>query len=161
LYNSLSGDLFTHYQANGIYHSLEDALRIFSINIANHPEDWLSRVRPLCNHGIILHQKSLRYKDAKPGEALAILEQGIKCGKDALYLFENASPLAQKNLRCHLLNMLGAWMGTRLKMTSDLDCGREGIEYLRRSLELMRPSTQSVYDYSEILLTYMNFSFRS
>jgi hypothetical protein len=140
LYNSLSGDLFTHYQATGISRSLEEALRISSINIANPSEDWLARVRSLCNHGVILHQKSLRYKDAKPGESLEILEQAIKCGKDALYLFENASPLAQKNLRCHLLSMLGAWMGTRLKMTSDLDCGREGIEYLRRSLELMQPS---------------------
>jgi hypothetical protein len=70
----------------------------------------------------------------------AISEQGIQCGKDGLHLFENASPMAQKNLRCHLLSMLGAWMGTRLKMTSDLECGREGIEYLRRSLELMQPS---------------------
>jgi len=140
LYGCLSADLFTHYQATGISRSLEEALRISSINLASPPDDWLARVRSLCNHGVILHQKSLRYKDARPGEALMILEQGIKCGKDAIHLFENASPLVQRNLRCHLLNMLGAWMGTRLKMTSDLECGREGIEYLRRSLELMQPS---------------------
>lgn len=137
VYNNLSSHLFNHYQATGISRSLDEAILASSINLSSPPANLQVRVKYMCNYGVFLHQKCLRFKDSKPSESLEMLELAIKSGKDAFRLLEECPPLAYKDHRSNLLNMLGAWLGTKLKMTNETDCGREGAEFLRRSLELM------------------------
>lgn len=140
VHNNLSRHLFDHYQATGISQSLDEAIKLSTNSLASPSANLRARVRHMCNFGVYLHQKCLRYKDTKPSASLEILEQAIKSGKDALRLLVDCTPPGSKDDWSNLLNMLGAWLGTKLKITNETKYGKDGAEFLQRSLELMPPN---------------------
>ena len=132
----LSAALFSHYQATGLSSSLEEAIRISRIRI-----DMDGRGSPaaFCNLGSILEAKGKRYQEADPAEAMKMIDEAISCGRKALSSSKNLGTSGP-----HILNMMGAWHATKMKISRDITIGEEGANLLDFAITL-RPPTHSNY----------------
>lgn len=125
----LSTALFKHYQLTNLFSSLEEALRISEIELKERrlPVTFL-------NHGNMLEAKCQRYLGTDPVKATEAIDGAIDCGKQALDMVEGEESVVSR-----LLNMLGAWCATKMKMNRDTNLGDSAAYMLEKALELTRP----------------------
>jgi CHAT domain-containing protein len=132
-YKNLSAALFSHYQVTNLFSSLTEGLKISRLGLDNETNN--TRATALCNHGSMLEAKCQRYRETNSVEAMKALDEAISYGRAALELLND-----NDNLTAHVLNMIGAWFATKMKMTKDLTFGEDGAKMLDHALELRRPS---------------------
>ncbi|KAH7493926.1 hypothetical protein FOMA001_g39 [Fusarium oxysporum f. sp. matthiolae] len=155
-YINLGSILHSYYQRTGQFSSLEEALRIARLGIEMETtSDPLERSISYCNYGAMLEAKCQRYREIMPQEAMDALDMAINQGLSALNVLKQL-PGTESSHRSdfangresHILNMVGAWYGTKMKMTGEVSWGQTGIEYLQNALRLRQPVSQ---EYSRIL----------
>ncbi|OTA85789.1 hypothetical protein M434DRAFT_400111, partial [Hypoxylon sp. CO27-5] len=112
--------------------SLNEAIRTSQLLVDELPDDPIRRPIWLVNHGIYLHEKCQRYKDADLDTSLSALDEALRSGKEAL----RRRPPGNTRFQLRSLSLLGVWCTTKLSMTKELDLGAEGLDYLTSAYEL-------------------------
>ena len=129
-YSYLSTALFEHYQVTYLFSSLTEALRISRLGL----DEGRSTFAAICNRGSMLEAKCQRYQETNPVEVMEALDEAISCGRAALDLLNGDDDTFMP----HLLNMMGAWFATKMKMTKDISFGEDGAKLLDLALERRR-----------------------
>ncbi|PNP78571.1 hypothetical protein FNYG_08083 [Fusarium nygamai] len=156
-YTNLGSSLYTYYQHTREFSSLEEALRIAQLGIElktdSHP---FSASFEYCNYGAMLEAKCQRFRETNPVEAMNALDMALVHGVSALtYLKQlpgtesSQDSLFTDNRKAHILNMVGAWYGTKMTMTGELSWGQMGIEHLQDALRFGQPHRR---EYPRILV---------
>ncbi|KAH6971242.1 CHAT domain-containing protein [Ilyonectria sp. MPI-CAGE-AT-0026] len=146
-YANLGNTLYTYYQRTGQLTSLEEALRICREGIElETTSDHLQKAMMFCNYGAMIEAKCQRHREIKPAEAMDALNKALDQGLAALELIKQLPGSDAKergimagNRESHILNMVGAWYGTKMKMTGALSWGQMGIKHLQNAQRLRQP----------------------
>lgn len=136
--NNLAVRVINRYERTQMLESLREALRLSQLAVDTVPEGHHYRPTTLMTHSVFLFHLSERVRKSDPPISLKSIQDAISLIKEALSVNLESGQWSNY-LKITALDYLSAWLGLKLKLTGDVNAGREAVEVAEKAIDLIKP----------------------